>query len=456
MLLIIGVFANVHVFAQDLSEIYSANFKDGFNEWTAEGKYSNQGLWDVSQGVLNVYGYMANEPFTAHLVSPTITLGKNNTVEFQHQGFFFNDMTQEAKLLIREDQGEWISIEGINYPEVGNYGIISSGVLDIPSNFEGKDVQLAFQYSLISMENIGNWFIHNITVNADQSGMPQKEPAGLSFDVDEVSYVLGEGEFKAPVLNNPNNLEVFFSSENESVALVDKLGNIEIVSEGTTIIHAYSNKTDIYEKGEASYTIKVKDPTVVYSASFANGTCDFKEDMGAAKFTAWSYINWDKCLMADGYDKITEMNAFDFISPEFTLYEYGNTVSFMHKGGLFTNWQEQAQLLVREIGGEWIQIEGMVYPTDEYNWFSTGDMTIPSELNGKKVQLAIRYYSDGLDNSGIWYLKNLVVRRIIPTGINNIEKDKNNNDNIYDIRGCKVNNVAKGLYIVNGKKIIMK
>ena len=44
-----------------------------------------------------------------------------------------------------------------------------------------------------------------------------------------------------------------------------------------------------------------------------------------------------------------------------------------------------------------------------------------------------------------------------PTGINNIDVDETNGDDeIYDIQGRKVNNPTKGLYIINGKKVLVR
>lgn len=42
------------------------------------------------------------------------------------------------------------------------------------------------------------------------------------------------------------------------------------------------------------------------------------------------------------------------------------------------------------------------------------------------------------------------------TGINNVNINLNDNDNCYDLQGRKVNKPGKGLYIVNGKKVVIK
>ena len=44
-----------------------------------------------------------------------------------------------------------------------------------------------------------------------------------------------------------------------------------------------------------------------------------------------------------------------------------------------------------------------------------------------------------------------------PTGIENIDVEETvGSDEIYDIQGRKVNNPTKGLYIINGKKVLVR
>ena len=43
-----------------------------------------------------------------------------------------------------------------------------------------------------------------------------------------------------------------------------------------------------------------------------------------------------------------------------------------------------------------------------------------------------------------------------PTGIDDVQRSMNDAPAIYDLLGRKVNAVKKGLYIINGKKVIVK
>ena len=459
LVMFLAVITSQKLCAQDANVIYTADFSQGMNNWTPEGQYANQGLWDASSGALNVYGYMATGPFTSYIASPSFTLGAaNNTVTFDHQGFYFQDMAREALLVIREKGGEWTVIEGVNYPANQDYSKLNSGILPIPDNFNGKEVEVGFGYNLLSTEFIGNWLIYNITVSCDNSGTPgNKEEAGLSFDVTEATYTIGDGDFNAPVLNNPNSLDVFYASDNEGVATVDAEGNVTIISDGTTVISATSNETADFKKGEAHYTLTVKDPSIVYSAKFEKDNCGFTEESVPADKKAWSHVGWDACMMADAYEAVSEMTDFYLISPEFTLDETENTISYDQSCSYFTNIEEQAQLLIREVGGNWINVTGITYPTDEgVTFHNSGIVAVPSELNGKTVQVAFRYVSDGLENSGIWFLRNLVVKKTTATGIENAAEEESEDGKIYDLQGRKVNTMNNGVFIINGKKVVVK
>lgn len=84
-----------------------------------------------------------------------------------------------------------------------------------------------------------------------------KKPAGLSFSKTSYSAVLSEG-FDGPAVNNPNNLIVTYESSNPGIATVDaSTGSVTVKSGGEVIISATTQETDVYEAGEASYTLKI-------------------------------------------------------------------------------------------------------------------------------------------------------------------------------------------------------
>lgn len=91
-----------------------------------------------------------------------------------------------------------------------------------------------------------------------------KASAGLSYAEKSFEIMLNDDSFVAPVLINPNGLTVTYSSNNETVAVVD-VNTGELVydenTEGTATITATFAGNDNYYPGSAYYTINIVDPS---------------------------------------------------------------------------------------------------------------------------------------------------------------------------------------------------
>jgi len=86
---------------------------------------------------------------------------------------------------------------------------------------------------------------------------PVLEDAELAYGVEEFTATIGEdNEF--PVLSNPNELPVTYTSSNGNVATIDEDGNITLVAAGETTITATSDETSEFKAGEASYLLIVE------------------------------------------------------------------------------------------------------------------------------------------------------------------------------------------------------
>lgn len=101
----------------------------------------------------------------------------------------------------------------------------------------------------------------NYLVDLKHNDVPVLADAELSYPVEAYTATIdGENEF--PVLANPNELAVTYTSSNESVATVDAEGNITLVAAGETTITATSEATDAFKAGEASYVLTVEEQQV--------------------------------------------------------------------------------------------------------------------------------------------------------------------------------------------------
>ncbi|MCM1474964.1 MAG: hypothetical protein NC036_01800 [Muribaculaceae bacterium] len=83
-----------------------------------------------------------------------------------------------------------------------------------------------------------------------------KKYANLTFPASSYNATAGEA-FTSPVLSNPNNLPVVWSSSNANAATVDENGNVTIKFGGVTTITAESAESDEYYAGKASYKLTV-------------------------------------------------------------------------------------------------------------------------------------------------------------------------------------------------------
>lgn len=91
-----------------------------------------------------------------------------------------------------------------------------------------------------------------------------KKPAGISYSASSVEVNANDlDKFEAPVLNNPNNLDLTYTSSDENVAEVSTEGVVTLTGdEGEAVITAEFAGDDTYRAGKASYTIVVKNVPV--------------------------------------------------------------------------------------------------------------------------------------------------------------------------------------------------
>ncbi len=102
-----------------------------------------------------------------------------------------------------------------------------------------------------------------------------KKSAGLAYNPTESTIHLGD-EFTQPVLANPNNLAITYSSDNEAVATVDADGTITPVAVGEATITASSAENDEFAAGKATFALTVKAAIDKNSIIFSNDYSSWK------------------------------------------------------------------------------------------------------------------------------------------------------------------------------------
>lgn len=322
----------------------------------------------------------------------------------------FGDVDGEMTLWVREEGGEWepLAITHPTAPEDGTLSEFEAQTVNI-LKYVGKKIQIGFRYTS-SASSAGTWCIRNVWVNGVQRT--------FEFSATEAAATIGE-EFTPPTLiNDYEGYEVRYRSRSTSIATVDEMtGEVTPVKKGSTFIYAalYDGDNQIRE---ISYRLTVSGDVVVplpYVEDFDTSIGLFNIEnvklAGGRLSYVWSYNKSAQVMRAapttTGGDPDVVMESW-IISPiinaetdESTLY-----LSFDHAvQRAFGDIANEATLWVREVGGEWSQLE-IVYPAVE-----AGFMTQVADLSayiGKKIQIGFKYMGSA-NTGGIWDIKNVQV-----------------------------------------------
>ena len=199
----------------------------------------------------------ANHEGESWLVSPIIDLAGISTPTLaitDQVNKYFGTIEEELEVCVREAGGQWKSLN-IPYDKPSStWGGWVERVLDL-SAYAGKKIQVGFHY--IGHETTaGTYEVKHFSISSDAP--VAKEEAGLSYEVGNYTITLGES-YTLPVLSNPNNLAVTYSSSNTKVATVDEQGTVTPLAAGQTTIKASAEESDKFKAGSASYLLVIKE-----------------------------------------------------------------------------------------------------------------------------------------------------------------------------------------------------
>ena len=207
----------------------------------------------VSDGAATITAsFVGNDQYETCDVSYTIYVSKKDAVENglaisatsatakMGESFTPPTLTNPNKLAVT-----WTSSDesvAMVEAETGKVTLVGDGITTIAATFEGNDDFMAgsVSYTLV---------------------VEKKDPAanGLAFSATEASAKIGEA-FTPPTLTNPNKLTVTWTSSDESVATVNaETGEVALVASGTTIITAYFDGNYDFAAGSVNYALTVTD-----------------------------------------------------------------------------------------------------------------------------------------------------------------------------------------------------
>ena len=240
-----------------------------------------------------------------------------------------------------------------------------------------------------------------------------KKPAGLSWG--KASTTLTIGEEVTLVLSNENNLPVTYTSSDEAVATISAQGAITLVAAGKTTLTAAFAGNDEYEAQSVSIEVTVKE------AGGQEQPGDEIKKVTVAEFIAAEVSNtvWYQLTGTIKNLTNTAYGNFDLEDETGSVYVYG---------------------VLSEKGGEKKQFEAL--------------MAEKGIKEGSKITI-IGNRSAHNDKAEVTNAYFVSVENGTSTAIMQPTQKAAQGD-IFNLQGQRVEKAVKGLYIIGGKKMLVK
>ena len=420
---------------------YYENFDEGLGNFTVEQTGTVPPIW-IFQTTTNEdtygtrkYAYVngSNKQGTTRLVSPVIDLTdetiQNVTLSFVHAGRYFDGYTStsytaeetaqgnapsHAQVFVREENGTWQQVDipnwftqaGSNDPNI--YERINSGEIRL-DDYKGEKIQVSFLYtadgSNEGKKSTGIWNVLKFALTTTQAEVENYE-----------------------IVNMKTNGFVTYVVQND----IDVVKTLEKNEEGVANVHVYKvtefSKTDAVF-GEFGYggnetVIPAETPVIIKGTRGEN-----------------------KLVIAKGGDIIAKP-ANNLLLPS-----YGDVAP-----------TDEQHLLVFQKTSDWNEAE----PYSNYAFFKLKKgRKIPNRkayLNGTDFKESITTQTNPA--KGVFLMEDLDMDYEIPLGVEIVNTtNRGRSVGVFDLMGRKVADKAdgisadalqKGVYIVNGRKVVVK
>ena len=359
------------------------------------------------------------------LISPKINLSSATTpqLSFKHavnQFASIDKAKEEATVWVREENGTWTKLEGVNYPSSLGWAFVESGDIDL-SAYVGKKILVGFKYTSTE-EKSGTWEVQDFLV---------QDAAVPEFGVDQTSFEVAANATSVTV-NVTGNVNWTVQDASEGVTATPASGSgtgtitVSFPANTDPTPKAYALKvvTDnatLVDAGEEEFVIDITQAAASTEPKGYPFEWGFTEDQGQGDFTindvnkptdlnyVWSFDSRG-FMKASAFKSNTNYDAESWlISPVVDLATAQNpALTFAHATNYFTSVakaQEETSVWVREEGGAWVAIEGVNYPTSlGWTFADSGSLDL-SAYKGKKVQIGFKYTSTET-KAGTWEIQN--------------------------------------------------
>lgn len=417
--------------------IFSELFNVGQGDFTIDNKVMNDPLtyvwsFDEKRSLIKASAFVGGQKLAAEswLVSPVIDLtqAKETELSFNEAGNFFGGLDNfkaACTLKVKEEGGEWTDLA---YNVAADGQSWTSGIATANlAAYDGKKIQLAFAYTS-NTEFAGTWQIKELYVKAktDKAPVVIEAPVftpkqGTYMDKVSVSIAAAEG------------LKVYYTLDGSEPTTASTLYEAAFdLTETTTVmaiaVDAEGNASPV---AKAMYTIKATPVAPENGALF-----NFNENKWNLPVSS-SEETFPITEVKEGDVTLTFTNG---LTPTRLWNDFNNGLQIrMYKeGGSMTVTPAADQKVVKvEFDATKLDVTASEGKLAEKVW--TGEAA------------TVTFTANATSN-----INYIIVTLSKQSGIEGVEAGEQTEKVIYTIDGRRVQKAEKGVYVINGKKVVVK
>lgn len=417
--------------------IFTELFNVGQGDFTIDNKVMNEPLtfvwsFDEKRSLIKASAFVGGQKLAAEswLVSPVIDLtqAKETELSFNEAGNFFGGLDNfkaACTLKVKEEGGEWTDLA---YNVAADGQSWTSGIATANlAAYDGKKIQLAFAYTS-NTEFAGTWQIKELYVKAktDKAPVVIEAPVftpkeGTYMDKVSVSIAAAEG------------LKIYYTLDGSEPTTASTLYEAAFdLTETTTVmaiaVDAEGNASPV---AKAMYTIKATPVAPENGALF-----NFNEN------------KWNLPVSSSEETfPITEVKEGD-VTLTFTN---GSTPT-----RLWNDFNNGLQIRMYKNGGSMTVTPAADQKVVKVEFDATKlDVTASEGTLAEKVwtgeAATVTFTANATSN-----INYIIVTISKQSGIEGVEAGEQTGKVIYTIDGRRVQKAEKGVYVINGKKVLVK
>lgn len=417
--------------------IFSELFNVGQGDFTIDNKVMNEPLtyvwsFDEKRSLIKASAFVGGQKLAAEswLVSPVIDLtqAKETELSFNEAGNFFGGLDNfkaACTLKVKEEGGEWTDLA---YNVAADGQSWTSGIATANlAAYDGKKIQLAFAYTS-NTEFAGTWQIKELYVKAktDKAPVVIEAPVftpkeGTYMDKVSVSIAAAEG------------LKIYYTLDGSEPTTASTLYEAAFDLTETTIVMAIAVDAEgnASPVAKAMYTIKATPVAPENGALF-----NFNEN------------KWNLPVSSSEETfPITEVKEGD-VTLTFTN---GSTPT-----RLWNDFNNGLQIRMYKNGGSMTVTPAADQKVVKVEFDATKlDVTASEGTLAEKVwtgeAATVTFTANATSN-----INYIIVTLSKQSGIEGVEAGEQTEKVIYTIDGRRVQKAEKGVYVINGKKVVVK